>query len=106
MEKPLNNKSPQIEKLSSHLFWDVNIHKIDFEKKKKFIIQRTLEYGFLSDWKIILEYYGIDEIADAARTIKNLDKKSTSLISVLTGIPKKKFLCYTTKQLTPKHWDF
>lgn len=106
MGKLVNNKSPQIENLSSHLFWDVDVHKLDFEKKKKFVIQRVLEYGLLSDWKIILEYYGINKIADTARSIKNLDKKSTSLISMLSGIPKKSFLCYTMKPLTPKHWDF
>ena len=102
----MNNQLSNISNLSPHLFWDVDILKIDFKEKKKFIIQRTLEYGLLSDWKIILEYYGINEIANAARSIKNLDKKSTSLISLLSEIPKENFLCYTTKPLVPKHWDF
>ncbi|MCD4832919.1 MAG: hypothetical protein K8R31_03925 [Bacteroidales bacterium] len=96
----------QIKNLSSHLFWDVDIHKIDFDKNKKLIIQRALDYGLLSDWKIILDYYGIKEITTTAVSLKNLDKKSVSLISLLSGIPRNKFLCYTTKQLTPKHWNF
>ncbi len=96
----------QIKDLSNHLFWDVDIHKIDFDKNKKLIIQRALDYGLLSDWKIIIDYYGIKEIATTAVSLKDLDMKSVSLISLLSGIPRNKFLCYTTKQLTPKHWNF
>ncbi len=96
----------QIKDLSNHLFWDVDIHKIDFDKNKKLIIQRTLDYGLLSDWKIIFDYYGIKEIAKTAISLKDLDKKSASLISLLSGIPIETFLCCITKQSIPKHWGF
>lgn len=96
----------KIQNLSNHLFWDVNTQKIDFDKNKKLIIQRTLDYGLMSDWEIILSYYGIQQIAETAITLRDLDKKSLSLISLLSGIPKEKFLCYTTKLSIPKHWNF
>ena len=102
----MKSQSLKIKNLSAHLFWDVDIHKINFDKNKKLIIQRTLDYGLLSDWKIILDYYGIKKIASTATSLKDLDKKSVSLISLLSGIPGNNFLCYTTKQLTPKHWSF
>ena len=79
---------------------------MEFDKNKKLIIQRTLDYGLVSDWKIILNHYGIKKIAATAITLKELDKKSMSFISLLSGISVDKFLCYTTKQSTPKHWDF
>ena len=102
----MNNKSPNINKLSPHLFWDVDSQKLDFQKNKKLIIQRTLEYGLISDWNIIIHHYGITEMAKTATLLKDLDKKSVSFISLLSGIPKEEFLCYSTKQSIPKHWNF
>ncbi len=92
--------------LSSHLFWDVERVKIDLEKNKKWLVQRVLEYGLLKDWLIINKYYGISRIAEIAMQIKDLDEKSLAFISLLSCIPKESFLCYTTKQLRPRHWNF
>ncbi len=99
-------KNLKLNKLSKHLFWDVDITKLHIIKNKKLIIQRVLDYGLLKDWQIIYNYYQINEIAQTAIRLKDLDKKSISFISLLSKIPKEQFLCYTTKQLIPKHWDF
>lgn len=95
-----------IKDLSKHLFWDTELKKLDFEKNKKIIISRVLDYGLINDWKIIYKYYGIKRIAEITMTIRNLDKKSVSFIASLSKIPIEKILCYTTKQSIPKHWDF
>jgi hypothetical protein len=95
----LNNFSP-------HLFWDVNPDSLDLEKNKKYIIHRVLDYGLLSDWRLLYSYYGIEEISRNAVKIRDLDKKSASFISTLSNISLDKFACYTTKQLTQKHWNF
>jgi hypothetical protein len=95
-----------IMQLSPHLFWDVDREKIDFNKNKKWLVHRVLEYGLLKDWILINKYYGIEEIAQIAVQLKDLDKKSISFVSVLSGIPKEFFLCYNTRQLTPEHWNF
>lgn len=92
--------------LSPHLFWDVDRERIDFNKNKKWLIHRVLEYGLLKDWVLIYKYYGIEEIAQIVIQLKDLDKKSISFISVLSKIPKEKFLCYATRQLNPEHWNF
>ena len=95
-----------LSQFSSHIFWDVDMAKIDFIKNKKWLVQRVLEYGLLKDWQIIYKYYGIDEIAQISINLKDLDNKSASFISVLANIPKELFLCYNTKQSNPKHWNF
>ena len=92
--------------LSKHLFWDINAHNLDPQKNKKQIIQRVLDYGLISDWQIIYNYYGINKITKTALTIRDLDKKSASFISLLSKIPKEKFLCYTIQQSIPRHWNF
>ncbi len=101
-----NTTNTSIFDFSEHLFWDVDINNLCLEKNKKFIIHRVLDYGLINDWQIISACYGINHIAKAAITIKDLDKKSMTFISLLSKIPKEKFLCYTTQQSTPKHWNF
>jgi hypothetical protein len=100
------NSHPLINELSSYLFWDTEYEHINPEKNKKWIIQRVLEYGLLNDWKLIHNYYGLKEIASVVKQLKNLDNKSMSFISVLTGIPKEEFLCYSIKQSNPQYWNF
>ena len=92
--------------LSQHLFWDVNFEELEFEKSKSFIIKRVLEYGFMSDWDLIKLSYGLETIGEQAKLYKDLDPKSHAYISIICQIPINEFRCYTTKQLTPKHWSF
>ncbi len=96
----------KLEDLSKHLFWDVNINELDPQRNRKQIIHRVLDYGSIDDWYIIQNYYGIKKIAAVALTIKDLDRRSASFISLISKIPKEKFLCYSTKQSTQKYWNF
>ena len=100
------NRELNINQLSSHLFWDADLNKFDFDKNKKWLIKRVLEYGLFEYWQNIINYYGINDIAEVSMQFKDMDNKTLSLISALSSIPKENFLCYTSKQLRPKHWDF
>ncbi len=102
----MQTQSDPIHKLSKHLFWDVDKELLDFEKNKRFIVERVLEYGLMNDWRIIYFHYGINEIAKVAMASKILDKKNISFILALSNIPKEKFLCYSTKQSTIQHWNY
>ena len=99
-------KQIKLSDFSPHLFWDISLDSLDLEKNKKHIIHRVLDYGLLTDWRLLYRYYGIEEISRNAVKIRDLDKKSASLISILSNISLDKFACYTTRQLTQKHWNF
>ena len=92
--------------LSKHLFWDVDANSIDFEKSKKWIVKRVLGYGLLDDLIFIFKYYGIREVADIAITIKDLDKRTASLIALLSDKPKEQFKCFTSEPSSQPHWNF
>ncbi len=96
------NKYP----FSPNLFWDVNISSLEMEKDKRFIIQRVLEYGTLSDWKIIKNCYGINKITKEMQKVRVLDNVSLSFISTIANIKKESFRCYILKQSQPPHWNF
>jgi hypothetical protein len=95
-----------INNLSKHLFWDVDASQLNLIKSKKIIIQRVLDYGLMNDWQILLKIYGIAEIAETAVTLRDLDKKSATFISLLSNIPIGQFLCFTSKQSIPEHLIF
>jgi len=102
----LKSATFNINLLSPHLFWDVDIQLLTFKDNKQFIVKRILEYGLFSDWLQLNQYLDIDEIADVVSNIKDLDYKSLSFIATISKRPKEKFLCYTTQQSTAPHWNF
>jgi hypothetical protein len=95
-----------ISKFSKHLFWDVDISELDINTHSKYIISKVLQYGNYSDWKILTACYGIDNIVKKAQSIRELDKRTATFLSVIGNVPKTNFQCYSTKQSIPKHWAF
>ncbi|MCD8269895.1 MAG: hypothetical protein LUD46_16485 [Parabacteroides sp.] len=95
-----------INQFSSHLFWDIDRDKLDWNVHRMYIVERVLEYGVLSDWKLLRSYMSIEEIASYAKKIRQLDPKTLSFISTISNTPKEEFRCYTTQQSIPRHWNF
>jgi len=102
----MKNNDEVISKLSPHLFWDVKPEQLDIDGNKDYIIKRVLEYGLWKDWLLLTNIYGLKTITEATQGFRELDPKTLAFIAHLSGVPKEKFRCYTTKQLTPKHWNF
>lgn len=80
--------------------------QIDFKKHKKFIIERVLIYGLMSDWRYIVNVYGLSPIKETALRIKSLDPRTLSYLSILFDTPKTAFECYKRNQLTPNYWNY
>lgn len=102
----MTQATPIVNRLSKHLFWEINLEEIDPEKHYKFIITRVLQYGFISDWELLYSYYGLDKIVNTAIYMKDLDKKTASFLALISNTTKQNFLCYSTGQSIPKHWNF
>ena len=95
-----------INQLSKHLFWDTPQEKIDPVRNAKWLIQRVLEYGQWSDWKIIESYYGVERMGIEMTKVRTLEPRALSFIANLSAIPINKFRCYTRSQLNRKHWSY
>ena len=50
---------------SEYLFWDSNIADIDIKKNKRYIIERVLTRGQLTDFKAMLNVYATSEIIES-----------------------------------------
>ena len=70
------------------LFWDTNKEKLDTNLHKKNIIERTINYGVLADWKWLLSVYGKDVIKQTLNSKnkfnrQNIRPKAIHLASIL-----------------------
>lgn len=99
-------RSLDINSFSSYLFWDIDRTTLDIHIHAAYIIKRVLEYGQLSDWKLIRDYYTIPFIAEEAKKFRELEARALSYIATISHTPIEQFRCYTTQQLIPRHWDF
>lgn len=94
-----------IANFSKGLFWDIDIRQINMDDCPSQIVQRVLEYGNLSDWRIIYSYYGLDKIVSLCRNLRTLDDVALAFISGISNTPKESFRCYHTKQSNHTLWN-
>ena len=102
----LMSKQECIQGFSNYIFWDVDRASIDLTRNAPFVIQRVLEYGQITDWKLILEYYGLDRIVSISKKLRSLDPKALSFICTVSKTPIEQFRCYNTRQSNPQHCIF
>ena len=98
-------KEPAME-LSKVIFWDTDYDRIDWDKNVRYVMERVVMYGQLSDWKAIRAYYGLDRIRTELLQSRDLDPKTLSFLSCIFEIPKEQFRCYNTIQSNPGHWVY
>ncbi len=91
---------------SANLFWDTDESTLDMEKNARFIIERVLSRGRLSDWFALVQLYGRDRIKKEAMQIRYLDKVTLSFCSTLFNVPKSKFRCYNQPQSIQQLWQY
>jgi len=95
-----------INQFSKHLFWDTDPAGLDLVIHARYIILKVLLYGLYPDWQLIYKSYPLDTIVEAAKSARELDKRSASFVALISGVPKEQFLCYTTNASVPQHWNF
>lgn len=91
---------------SEYLFWDIDSKSLDYEKHSKFIIERIVQKGKLSDFKALKDLYGLKLIREVSLNAKYLDKITHNFLSIYFDIPKEDFRCYKERPLNQKHWNY
>ena len=91
---------------SQNLFWDADPQQLDFDVHKRYVIERVLSRGTLSDLREAFRYYGRDVMADVAVKARSLDPKALSFASCIFSVPKEQFRCYTMKQSSKAPWIY
>jgi len=94
-----------IDKLSTILFWDIDREHFDAEKYARQIIQRVLEYGTLTDWRLTRNYYGLERIVTECKQLRSLDPMALSFICAMSDTKKEEYRCYHFAQSFPTPWN-
>ena len=91
---------------SSNLFWDIDEDTLDMKKNARFIIERVLSRGKLSDWEIINQHYSFGQMKKEVLQIRYLDKLTLNFCSQYFKTPKEKFRCFNQPQSIQQLWHF
>jgi hypothetical protein len=103
-EKPYNNKNDVIKELSSCIFWDMDISKLDVDEDKEIIIERVLTRGFEKDEILLWKIYSRKTIKKTVVNSEELNDSTISYLSIVLNIKEKKFKCYKKKQYHLNYW--
>ena len=95
-----------IQKLSPHLFWDIDKNKVNPNNSEYLIVQRVLEYGLIEDWKLLVEHYGSEKIKKVALNLRSLEATALSFICTIYNLKKEEFRCYKHIQSNPHYWNY
>jgi len=95
-----------IQGFSDGIFWDVDRDHIDLSRHAPYVVQRVLEYGQIGDWKLLLAYYGLDEIVSISKNLRSLEPRALAFISTISRTPQEQFRCYNSRQSNPEHCNF
>ena len=51
-----------LSKLNKALFGDIDFNSLNGKRHARFIIERVVQEGDISDWKLIKSYFGLEKI--------------------------------------------
>lgn len=98
-----NADIPQFHK---RIFWDVDMSKLDYDKKSAFIIERVFERGDVPDIRNCRRYYGDEHIRTVLTNAKWLPLPVIYLACAILSNELTDYRCYNTAQLNPGHWTY
>lgn len=90
---------------SDHLFWDTNRGQLDISEHAAYIVTQVVEYGLLSDWKLLQALYSKEKLHQVSTELRSLDPVSLSFLAHYLGVDRTAFKCYTPKPSAHDFWN-
>lgn len=98
--------SIQVADFSSHLFWDVAVESVDFERNRKWFVKRVLEKGELTDWKLLQRLYSREQMREAVLNMRCLEKRALTFACAVLEIDQTQTRCFKNQSSQAKHWNY
>ena len=99
----MKSKENILLKLSSHLFWNCDVNKLEYKKNEKLVIERIAEYGLEKDEIIMWRIYNYNKIKKIIKNMTHLPYLRILYYSCVLGIKENKFKCYKNKSY---QWNY
>ena len=90
----VKNKNDILFRFSPHLFWDVDISKLDVRKDKNYIIERVMNYGLENDEIILYKLYSFRIIKKTVTNISTLNQRTISYLNMVFNLKDTDFKCF------------
>ena len=88
--------------LPENLFWDVRPETIEIPRHSQFVIERVLGFGRPADIRWVLATFSQEEIGDAVRHSRRLDRRTAGYWGIHLGISREEIACFQN----PPHQPF
>lgn len=92
--------------LSPVAFWDVDMHKLDYEANARFVIEKVMNYGLWADMLEILRYYGHERVKAEVVQAAYLKKKTLTFCCAIFNLTHDQFQCFIRQQSNPQPWNY
>lgn len=89
----LNHPRPDMKKFRRALFWDINPENLDFQTRKRFVIERVFERGNDTEIRETINFYGLNECREIIRSSKSLLFSALNNAEKYLKIKKKELEC-------------
>ncbi|MGI6466645.1 MAG: DUF6922 domain-containing protein [Sphaerochaetaceae bacterium] len=102
-------KEHKDEVINKGILWeyDTSSPSWSWDKMKKTVVQRVVEYGRVEDWYAMLQLYGgYENIRKILLEVNHLTPKSIALVTVLFDIKKEEMQCYKNQQLRKQFMNY
>lgn len=90
--------SDYILSLTPELFWDVDRDTVDEVSHRRFVIERVLERGDLSDLRATVAHYSMPTVVAEAQQIRSLDPVTLAFAACLGDVSEESFRCCNMKR--------
>lgn len=89
-------------------FWDVDVKKLDPEKKPYFVISRLLDRGDFKAAKWVKNNFKDDLVRETLQNYRDFSLKSASFWALIYKVPLKKVKCFQEpyQSMRKIHWPY
>jgi len=92
--------------ISRRVFWDVDFETLDYEKDRRFIIDKVMNHGLWDDFVAVMRYYGKDVVRHEIVQVPYLKKEVLNFLCFYLELQPSDFKCYTKRQSQEPHWAY
>lgn len=98
----------KLPKFLKEYFWDVEFEKIDFEKRRVYVLRRILEYGDERAVAWMRKNYKESEIKDILCNYRGFSQKTANFWAFILDIPKEEVLCLkkSFQEIQRQFWPY
>lgn len=89
-------------------FWDVDVKKLDPEKKPYFVISRLLDKGNIKATQWVRNNYDDELVREVLQNYRDFSLKSASFWALIYKVPLTKVKCFQEPYLSMRksHWPY